>query len=157
MTTTYIPLATTAKMIRAALAKNFPGVKFYVRSKSYAGGASIDVYYDGLDHYAPDPYNGNGHHNFTAVYKPGMPAKADVEAVTSGYASRGFDGMIDMAYRVDATLDANGDVVATASTGTVGSHGSVPAWGDKDAASVTFGASYVFVNTELPYDVRKAA
>ena len=152
--TTYIGLADTAKMLRKALAKSFPGVKFYVRSKSYAGGASIDVYYDGLDHYDPGVDNGTVRNwNWTAVYKPGMPAKADVEAIASAYGSRGFDGMIDGSYGIKATLDASGDVVGTSSPG---SGAFVPAWGDATGPKVSFGASYVFVNDELPYDVKKA-
>ena len=39
----YISATDTAKLLRVALAKVFPGVTFSVRSKSYAGGASIDV------------------------------------------------------------------------------------------------------------------
>lgn len=153
--TTYVGLADTAKMVRKALAKRFPGVKFYVRSKSYAGGASIDVYYDGLDHYEPAPFNGNGWQNYTAVYKPGMPSKTDVTAVASVYGSRGFDGMIDGSYGIKATVNADGDVVGTSSPG---SGAFVSAWDDgAPGAKMSFGASYVFVNDELPYDVRKAA
>ena len=39
MTTTerqYIPVADTAKLLRAELKANFPGTKFTVKSKSYA-------------------------------------------------------------------------------------------------------------------------
>jgi hypothetical protein len=39
----YISCAETAKHLRAALAKEFPGIKFSVRSKTYSGGASITV------------------------------------------------------------------------------------------------------------------
>jgi hypothetical protein len=167
--TTYISPADTAKMLRAKLAKSFPGVKFYVRTSVYAGGASIDVYYDGLDHYAP-PITCTDHpgvnrpgdwcatdgtvFNWTPVYKPGMPTKDAVNVVARAYAGESFDGMIDMAFGIYATIDANGDVVATASTGTADSRGSVPAWGDTAAATVKFGADYVFVNDELPYNVR---
>lgn len=41
--TTYISVADTAKLVRKALKENFAGIKFSVRSSSYAGGASIRV------------------------------------------------------------------------------------------------------------------
>ena len=43
METKYLSCAETAKLVRTALKKNFPGVKFSVRSSVYSGGASIDV------------------------------------------------------------------------------------------------------------------
>ena len=39
----YLSCAETAKLVRTALKKNFPGVTFSVRSDVYSGGASIDV------------------------------------------------------------------------------------------------------------------
>ena len=41
--TEYLRTAESAKLIRAALKENFPGVKFSVRSKSYSGGGSARV------------------------------------------------------------------------------------------------------------------
>jgi hypothetical protein len=41
--TEYLSCAGTAKLLRQALKRTFPGVKFSVRSDVYAGGASIDV------------------------------------------------------------------------------------------------------------------
>lgn len=41
----YISVADTAKLVRQALKEAFPGVKFGVRSKSYSGGASINVHW----------------------------------------------------------------------------------------------------------------
>jgi hypothetical protein len=41
----YLTCAETAKLIRAALKESFPGVKFSVKSNTYAGGASINVAY----------------------------------------------------------------------------------------------------------------
>jgi hypothetical protein len=63
--------AETAGLVRAALKKSFPGVKFSVRSHTYSGGASIDVSWtDG-------------------------PTRKQVEAVTYRYAGASFDGMTD--------------------------------------------------------------
>jgi hypothetical protein len=43
MSTTYISVTDTAKMVRAALKEAFPDVKFRVRTSKYAGGASMGV------------------------------------------------------------------------------------------------------------------
>lgn len=68
----YLSCAETAKLVRAALKTGFPGVKFSVRSSSYAGGASIDVTWtDG-------------------------PQEKTVKAVTDAYSGADFDGMIDL-------------------------------------------------------------
>lgn len=72
MSTRYLSCAETAKLIRAALKSSFPGVKFSVRSHTYAGGASIDVKWtDG-------------------------PNVSDCERVAKRYAGATFDGMTDM-------------------------------------------------------------
>lgn len=68
----YISVADTAKLVRKALAANFPGMKFSVRSSSYSGGASIRVSWtDG-------------------------PTTKDVDKVVGGFAGASFDGMIDL-------------------------------------------------------------
>lgn len=68
----YLSCAETAKLVRGALKKAFPGVKFSVRSHTYAGGASIDVRWtDG-------------------------PQVDVVDAVISQYKGADFDGMIDL-------------------------------------------------------------
>lgn len=41
--TTYLSTAETAKMVRTALKESFPGIKFSVKSSTYAGGSSISV------------------------------------------------------------------------------------------------------------------
>jgi len=41
--TTYVSVTDTAKEIRKTLKLHFAGVKFSVRSKSYSGGASVNV------------------------------------------------------------------------------------------------------------------
>ena len=72
----YLTCAQTAKLVRKALAKVFPGYTFTVRSNNYAGGASIDV-----------------------GWIDGPPAKV-VDSVVSGFAGGGFDGSIAMAHHV---------------------------------------------------------
>jgi Large polyvalent protein associated domain 29 len=124
----YLSCAETAKLIRAALKKAFPGVKFSVRSSVYSMGASIRVgWTDG-------------------------PATKAVQAVTGAYAGGGFDGMIDMAYNKDAWLMPDGSAAYASSEGTTGSMGiyepyshAAPAPG---ARKVHFGADYVFCDKE---------
>jgi Large polyvalent protein associated domain 29 len=125
----YIAVAATAKLIRAALKKAFPAVKFSVRSSSYSGGASIRVgWMDG-------------------------PLAKEVEAVAGVYSSGGFDGMIDLKYSSDEWLMPDGSVSPAKSRGTEGSMGSVPAYDypapGPEAKLVHFGADYVFFNREI--------
>lgn len=86
-TTEYLTCADTAKMLRGALRSQFPGVKFSVRSDTYAGGASIRVYWtDG-------------------------PAEDAVRALTELYRGADFDGMTDYkSYHSTLLADPSGDV-----------------------------------------------
>lgn len=43
MSKTYLTCAETAKLVRQALKEAFPAIKFSVKSKTYSGGASINV------------------------------------------------------------------------------------------------------------------
>src|SRR5690348_891850 len=77
----YIGVAETAKLVRASLKEAFPGVKFSVRSSSYAGGASIRAsWIDG-------------------------PTSAQVKTVTRVFEGGYFDGMIDYKGSRYALLD----------------------------------------------------
>ena len=61
----------TAKLIRDVLKESFPGVKFSVKTKTYSGGASIDIYWtDG-------------------------PSDALVSPICDLFSGAYFDGMID--------------------------------------------------------------
>lgn len=148
----YVSAAEQAAMIRKALAKSFPKTKFYVRSKTYAGGASIDVRYDGT---ASLEQNASG--RYVRTYKPGAPTLEDVRAVTDPYAGGGFDGTIDLAYSIDRFVNEDGAIVGSETLGTEGSLGCFPAFTKPPtvpARRVSFAANYVFVEAELPYDVR---
>lgn len=157
----YVGVAEQATLIRKALAKAFPGTKFYVRSKSYSGGASIDVWYDGVDHDERIPHPGGWVGATVPKPKPGAPSQAAVEAIARAYAGGDFDGMIDLAYSIDRFLDADGNIVGGRSLGTEGSRGMHPAWNVEPIAPaarrVSFAGKYVFVNNELPWDVREKA
>ena len=123
--TRYLSVAETAKLVRNALKVKFPGTKFSVRSKSYSGGASINVEWtDG-------------------------PTSEAVRAVTGPFEGAGFDGMIDLKYHKTAYLLPNGTAVYGKSTGTVGSAGVVDAYDNplpKGAEPVSFGADYIFTS-----------
>jgi hypothetical protein len=81
----YITVAETAKLVRADLAKAFPGIKFSVRSKSYSGGASIDIHYtDG-------------------------PTSQEVDRVAQRFSGATFDGMTD--YKGGKEHEFNGEKV----------------------------------------------
>lgn len=122
----YISTADDAVLIRAALAKAFPGTTFSVRSDVYSGGSSIDVEWtDG-------------------------PERREVEAVAGTYAMGGFDGMIDMAYSVSLWLAPDGRASLAHSPGTQGSAGSDPEQigspNDPQATQIRGGADYVHCN-----------
>ena len=168
----YLSAAETAVLIRKALAKSFPGTKFYVRSETYSGGASIDVYYDGAT-LGPDgnpilvdvDYDGeptgrpyefpHSHGRAGHVPKPGTPKSRDVEAVAKAFQGSRFDGMIDLKYGVTHTIDEDGNVTGSASYGSGASQDGWSALGP--GRTVHFGADWVFVRDELPYDVRQKA
>lgn len=120
----YISVVETAKLLRVALKAKFPGVKFSVRSDSYASGASIDVgYVDG-------------------------PRVKEVEAVVGPFKGAGFDGMIDLKYYNTSYILPDGKVVNGNCEGTVGSRGTVsPEHNPKPegAVEVRFGADFIFV------------
>jgi hypothetical protein len=72
MSTDYITCADTAKALRKALKAAFPSTPFSVRSKTYSGGASIDIRWtDG-------------------------PTTAMVEKISKAFAGASFDPMIDL-------------------------------------------------------------
>jgi hypothetical protein len=155
----YLSAAETAVLVRAELKAAFPGVKFSVKTHTYAGGASIDVRYDGHAGYEPlascycpgGPTVKYSNHcakcgytgRLIALYKPGMPSEAAVRDVVGMFHGRGFDGMIDMAYPIESYVKG-GKVVGSKSPG---AYGSVPAWDDKPegAEVVHFGADHIFV------------
>jgi hypothetical protein len=121
----YLSVVDTAKLLRVALKKAFPGVKFSVRSSSYSGGASIRV-----------------------AWKDGPLEKA-VERVAKGYEGANFDGMIDMKNYKSHWLLPDGSVASVShDPGTVGSAGMIPPEDNPkphpDAEAVHFGADFVF-------------
>ncbi|MFG1184387.1 LPD29 domain-containing protein [Xanthobacter aminoxidans] len=120
----YISCTDTAKLVRAALKREFPGVRFSVRVCRYVGGGgSIDVcWVDG-----PEPET--------------------VRPVACAYEGARFDGMIDFGSHVTHYLTADGRAFLAEDHGTVGMHGTRrPHRAFKptpDAERVRFGADYI--------------
>jgi hypothetical protein len=123
----------TAKLVRFALRRAFPSVKFSIRSNRYSGGSSIDVRWsDG-------------------------PTVACVKSVTMNYAGGGFDSSIDLAYSCESWLFPDGTARPAYCAGTVASRGSVEGYNyrepvPEDAELVRFGADYVFCSRETTVD-----
>ena len=122
----YLSCAATAKLIRAALKRAFPTTIFRVRSKTYSGGASIDVSWtDG-------------------------PTERLAAAITDQYRGGSFDGSIDMAITHSSWLLPDGSATVAVNPGTSRSKGylqpednGMPVPG---CQLVNFGANYVFTN-----------
>lgn len=125
MNKTYLTCAETARLLRKALKRAFPETKFYVRSKTYAGGASINVnWVDG-------------------------PTRKEVDAVAQQFSGKDFDGMIDMGCYYDHWLLPDGSTIPASSPGTTGSMGTIaPTKNPQPLGSelVSFGANYVFAS-----------
>jgi hypothetical protein len=119
----YLSCAETANLVRAALKKKFPGVKFSVRSDVYSMGASIDI-----------------------SWVLG-PTTKEVDKIGKQYASASFDGMIDMQVQWQHWLLPDGSTVIKSGPGSEGSMGYIPKVEEtpmpEGAKPVSFGAHYV--------------
>lgn len=89
----HVTTAEVAKLLRQRLKRDFPSVKFSVRSDCYSGGSSIDVSWQG------------------------HPSREAVEKITWIYAFASFDGMTDMKTYRDRYLSPDGSLSATATDG----------------------------------------
>ncbi|MFL5909462.1 MAG: LPD29 domain-containing protein, partial [Gaiellaceae bacterium] len=97
----YLTTNEAAKMIRADLKAAFPATKFRVYQSR---GGSINVEWtDG-------------------------PTTKRVDEILDKYDGKGFDGMIDLAYYIEAWI-LEGRIIGTRCTGTLGSMGTVSPWG----------------------------
>jgi hypothetical protein len=133
----YLSCAETAKLVRGALKKAFPGVKFSVRSDTYSMGASIRISW---------------------VDGPGTKA---VDAVVQVFSGAGFDGMIDLKYHKEAWLMPDGTATFAKTSGTARSMGTVESAEAMQpsfkAERVHFGADYIFTNRRYSMPVYTAA
>jgi hypothetical protein len=136
MDTKYISCADTAKMIRKELKKNFKNTKFYVRSSTYAGGASIDI--DWVD----------------------GPTEREVNAVVKIYQGADFDGMIDLKTHIDHWLMPDGTVEIAKHQGTTGSMGVIQGFENEqphpDAIRVSLGADFIHASRNCSRELIEA-
>lgn len=134
--TTYLSPADTAKLVRAALKRSFPGVKFSVTS-SKGSGSSIDIAWT------------NG------------PTDGMVSAVSGQFKGGSFDGMIDMAVSHTSWLMPDGTACVASNDGTQGSMGTIPAernWMPcPEAKLVHFGAKFIFTRRSMTPDFAERA
>jgi hypothetical protein len=128
----WLTAADTAKLVRQALKRAFPNVKFSVRSDTYAGGASVRVRWtDG-------------------------PTTSQVDEVAGAYAGADFDGMIDLKVSVQRWLHPDGTVTLAHREGTTGSF--VELLGDPigpSARLVRFGADFVQTSRDISDEWRE--
>lgn len=122
----YLSCAESAKLIRKALKKAFPGVKFYVTSSTYSMGASISI--DWID----------------------GPTTKEVDSVVKVYEGADFDGMIDLKCYWYHWLMPDGSVQVAKGGGTENSRGYIRAIENPkphpDAELVSMGADYIHTN-----------
>ena len=124
----YLTCAETAKLVRKALAKAHPGVKFRVRSDTYSMGASIYIHWiDG-------------------------PTSKEADATVAPFSGARFDGMLDLKHSCSSWLMPDGSASFGRSAGTEGSRGTHAGYDHTrphpEAEAVHFGADYVFTDRE---------
>ena len=125
----YLSCSQTAKLIRTALKAAFPATVFSVRSKTYSGGAAIEIHWtDG-------------------------PTDRLVSAISKPFQGGEMDGTIDMATTHSSWLQPDGKACKAIDQGTTRSRGSRP---PEDNAMplpgcrlVRFGADHVFTYRAL--------
>lgn len=84
----YLDTADVAKIVRRDLRSAFPGTRFSVRTRRFAGGSSVDVSWtDG-------------------------PTVREVDGIVGRYEGRGFDGMTDSSF-FRAPVMVDGELVQT--------------------------------------------
>jgi hypothetical protein len=133
----YLTCAETAKLLRKVLKKEFPGIKFFVRSHTYSMGASIDI--DWMD----------------------GPTADQVDNVVKVYEGKDFDGMIDLGCYISHWLNPDGSVTLASSPGTEGSRGTIPGFdypaAHPNAILVSLGADYIFTDRAVSLEMAKEA
>lgn len=121
-----------ATLVRDRLKREFPGVKFMVRTSKYSGGSSVNVFWtDG-------------------------PTQSQVDAVIGCYSFSRFDGMIDMQHSKTNWLTPEGAVCLAYDRGTEGSKGSHPEQIGEDPrpgwVMVRGGTDFVFTHRDMSED-----
>lgn len=131
--TFYVGVKETNQLIRAALKRAFPSIKFTVRS--YGGRSTRVGWVDG-------------------------PTVDQVEAITEQYGSARFDGSVDYAYSVNHWLLPDGSTIIEHSEGSQCTGGYSPAVRNEqpmpEAIKVHFMLDYVFAERSKSVEFLKA-
>ena len=126
----YITVTEAAVCLRVVLAREFPGVKFSVRSDTCIRVRWIDG-----------------------------PSAREVEAIAHNYAGEGFDGSIDLRHSIQRWLSADGSMSLAHDSGTEGSRGQAPeqigSAHAPDAVLVRLGSDFVFCEREMSEPVKR--
>ena len=135
--TYYMDTADAATLILKELNSVFPKVKFQKTTRRYAGGSSIDISladsFDFMNQICDSNTN------------PGITNNQLANKIVNKY-SKGFDGMIDLAYSSKYILTKNDEVYKVSCEGTACSGGSVP--------KTTYDyKSFPDVDTAIPVDI----
>lgn len=123
----WIPTKDVAKLVRAYLKREHPGVKFSVRSDSYSGGSAVRV---------------------RVPYLWTRQQERALWEVLSPWGSTGFDGMTDSSYGKSHALCPTHGVTLTAVDAHWGTEGYVGDMCCGKAEPVHMGASYVSVQRD---------
>lgn len=130
--TKYFTAAETAKLIREQFKKHFPGQKFYVRSETYSGGASIDI--DWMD----------------------GPTEQAVDRIIAAFNGAEFDGMGDIKLYSSAWLLPDGSAVFQEYQAQEHGHVTMTAKPHPDAIPCRFSADFIFTNRRMTTDNARA-
>jgi len=113
----YIDTTDAATLIMKELKSVFPNVTFQKQTQKYSGGSSVNIYLADSFEFMKKVCDSN-------VY-PGITNNELANKIVNKY-SKGFDGMIDMAYSSEYILTKNDEVYKVSCKGTQNAGGSVP-------------------------------
>ena len=114
----YINTADVATLILKELSRVFPKVKFQKQTERFAGGSSVDIYLaDNFVFMNQEKFGGN--------VNPDKTNNEIANMIVNSY-SKGFDGMIDLAYSSEYILTKNDEVYKVSCKGTQDAGGSIP-------------------------------
>ena len=113
----YIDTTDAATLIMKELKSVFPNVTFQKQTQKYSGGSSVNIYLADSFEFMKQKFGGNVNPDKT---------NNDIANMIVNKYSKGFDGMIDMAYSSEYILTEKDEVYKISCKGTVSSGGSVP-------------------------------
>ena len=150
----YVDTTDVATLILKELLRVFPKVKFQKRTEKYSGGSSVDIYLADNFDFMNEKFGGNVNPDKTNNQIAGM--------IVNNY-SKGFDGMIDLAYSSEYILTKNDEVYKVSCKGTQDAGGSVPKteyktynFPDYDTAIPVSIYCYAFYSSRPKYGSKKA-